>query len=104
MPVIKSAKKKARQALKREERNKGVRTQVKTFIKKVTTLSKTNNEEAVKLLPIAYKVLDTAAKKHLIHKNNAARKKSLLARSVKAGAGMKTVVKEKAPKAAKAAK
>jgi small subunit ribosomal protein S20 len=82
MPVIKSAKKKARQDIKREARNKGLRTQVKTFLKKVTELSKTNKDEAAKLLPKAYKVLDTAAKKNLIHKNNAANKKSLLARSV----------------------
>ena len=82
MPVIRSAKKKARQALKHLERNKGLRTEVKTYMKKVLTLSKSNVEEAKKVLPIAYSVIDTAAKKHLLHKNNAANKKSLLARSV----------------------
>ena len=82
MPVIQSAKKKARQAIKHEERNKGTRTKVKTFMKKVDTLAKTNLEEAKKVLPMAYSVLDTAAKKHMLHKNNAARKKSLLARII----------------------
>ena len=100
MPVIKSAKKKARQALKHLERNKGMRTQVKTYIKKVLVLSKSNVEEAKKVLPVAYSVLDTAAKKHILHKNTAARKKSLLARSVAKG-GTAAPVKAAAPKAAK---
>ncbi|MBP7057781.1 30S ribosomal protein S20 [Candidatus Gracilibacteria bacterium] len=82
MPVIKSAKKKARQALKNQERNKTTRTQVKTYMKKMLELSKSDVEEAKKLLPKAYKVLDLACKKHMIHKNNAAHKKSRLARAV----------------------
>ena len=41
-------------------------------------------DEALKLLPKVYKVIDTAAKKNIIHKNNAARKKSLYARMVAA--------------------
>ncbi len=96
MPVIRSAKKKARQALKHLERNKGLRTEVKTYMKKVVTLSKTNPEEAKKILPLAYSVIDTAAKKHLLHKNNAAHKKSLLARSL----GSKAVHAKKEEKVA----
>ncbi len=105
MPVIKSAKKKARQALKHLERNKGMRTQVKTYIKKVLVLSKSNVEEAKKVLPIAYSILDTAAKKHILHPNTASRKKSLLARSVTKGGveAAKPVVAKPAAKA-KAAK
>lgn len=38
--------------------------------------------EAKKMLPAAYKAIDTAAKKNIIHRNNAGRKKSLLARMV----------------------
>jgi small subunit ribosomal protein S20 len=82
MPIIKSAKKKVRQAKRHEERNKGLRTRVKTYVKKIMVLSKTNPAEAKKLLPEAYSVVDTACKKHLLHSNNAARKKSLLARTV----------------------
>ena len=85
MPVIKSSKKDMRKSRKRAERNKAVKSQMKTFVKKILDLSKTKKEEAVKLLPKAYSVIDTAKKKNLIHKNNAARKKSLLARSVAAG-------------------
>jgi small subunit ribosomal protein S20 len=89
MPVIKSAKKKARQAIRHQERNQATRTKVKTFVKKVLTLSKTNLEEAKKLLPEAYSVIDTAQKKNILHRNNAARKKSLLARTVAKGTAKK---------------
>ena len=39
-------------------------------------------DEAAKLLPKAYKAIDMAAKKYVIHRKNAARKKSSLARMV----------------------
>ena len=106
MPVIKSAKKKARQALVHQERNKSTRTMVKTYIKKILELSKSNNEEAKKLLPKAYRILDMACKKHLLHRNNASRKKSRLARLVAGGktAAPAAVSPKKAAKtAAKAA-
>lgn len=93
MPVIKSAKKKARQAITHFERNKATRTKVKTFMKKALTLSKTNTEEAKKFLPEAYSVIDTAYKKNLLHRNNANRKKSLLARALAAGANKKETTK-----------
>jgi small subunit ribosomal protein S20 len=108
MPVTRSAKKKARQAIVRTERNKGWRTKLKTYMKKVTVLSKSNVEDAKKLLPEAYSVIDTACKKHLIHKNTAARKKSLLARTVARGVTLPPKAKKevvakvaKAPKAKK---
>ena len=82
MPIIKSAKKKARQALRHYDRNQATRSKVKTYMKKVLMLSKTKPEDAKKLLPEAYSVIDTASKKYILHKNNAARKKSLLARAV----------------------
>lgn len=73
-----------RQDIRRTDRNKGTKTRVKTYMKKILELSKSNNEEAEKLLPTAYKVIDTAAKKNILHNKNAARKKSLLARTVAA--------------------
>ncbi|MFO0780473.1 MAG: 30S ribosomal protein S20 [Candidatus Gracilibacteria bacterium] len=82
MPIIKSAKKKARQAERHYERNQATRTKVKTFMKKIQLLSKSKPEDAKKLLSEAYSVLDTAAKKNILHANNVARKKSLLARTV----------------------
>ena len=93
MPVIKSAKKKARQARVHEARNKALRTRIKTFMKKIMVLSKTDVEQAKKLLPEAYSVMDTACKKHLLHRNNADRKKSLLARTVAGGKTIEDVKK-----------
>jgi small subunit ribosomal protein S20 len=83
MPIIKSAKKRVKQAEKRRKRNYPIRSTMKTHIKKVLEAAKAGKkEEAEKLIKTAYKIIDTAAKKHIIHKNNAARKKSRLARAL----------------------
>lgn len=83
MPIIKSAKKRMKQAEVRRQRNYPVRSAMKTHVKKVLLLTKEGKkDEAEKMLPETYKIIDTAAKKNIIHKNNAARKKSLLARSI----------------------
>ena len=101
MPIIKSAKKRMRQTARRTELNKGTRTRVKTFTKKVISLSKSDAAEAEKLLPQAYKVIDTAAKKNIIHKNTANRRKSMLARTIaRAHAGVVKKVAVKKPKKA----
>lgn len=84
MPIIKSAKKRVRQGKKRRDRNFPVRTKMKTYMKKVLEAVKDGKKkEAEEALNKAYKIIDTAAKKNIIHKNNAARKKSMLARRVK---------------------
>ncbi len=87
MPITKSAKKAMRQTQTRTERNKSTKTMVKTFEKKVMVLSKSNPEEAKKILPKAYKVMDTACKKNLLHKNTVARKKSKMAKAINAAEG-----------------
>ncbi|PIZ75097.1 30S ribosomal protein S20 [Candidatus Peregrinibacteria bacterium CG_4_10_14_0_2_um_filter_38_24] len=85
MPVIQSAKKQMRQSLKKRERNTPVRTELKSVFKKMLQFIKDGKiEEAEKFMTKAYSVIDTAAKKNLIHKNNAARKKSRLARNLAA--------------------
>lgn len=56
---------------------------MKTMIRKVMDLVKEGKkDEAVKALSEAYKAIDMAAKKNIIHRKNAARKKSLLSRMV----------------------
>jgi small subunit ribosomal protein S20 len=83
MPIIKSAKKQMRQSRKRQARNYATRDEVKEAMKKTLSLAKSGNvEEATKSLPGAYKVIDTAAKKNIFHKNRAAHKKSQLAHAV----------------------
>lgn len=71
-----------RQAETRLERRKPYKSRLKTELKKVLTLAKSDSKKAEKQLSVAYKVIDTAAKKNIIHKNNAARKKSMLAKVV----------------------
>ncbi|HKZ58083.1 MAG TPA: 30S ribosomal protein S20 [Thermodesulfovibrionales bacterium] len=80
-----SALKKARQSLKRNARNKAVRTSLKTLVKKVeSAVSSGNREDAGKALKEAIQVLNKAALKGVIHKNNASRKISNLSRKVNA--------------------
>lgn len=80
MPIIKSAKKQMRQNKKRRARNYPIRSELKTTYKKALTLIKEGNvEEAKKFLPFAYKIIDMAAKKKIIHDKNAANKKSRIA-------------------------
>lgn len=72
-----------RQAIKRKARNYPVRSELKSTVKKGLTLIKDGKkEEAVKFLSIAYSIIDTACKKNIIHPNNAARKKSRLAKAL----------------------
>lgn len=83
MPVIRSAKKQMRQNEKKRARRFPIRNQMKSTYKKALQLLKDGKaDEAEKFLSIAYKMIDTAAKKHVIHKKNASRKKSTLARGL----------------------
>ncbi len=83
MPIIKSAKKRVKQAEIRRQRNFPVRSSMKTHIKKVLLLVKEGKkQEAEKELSVTYKIIDTAAKKNIIHKKNASNKKSRLARAI----------------------
>lgn len=83
MPITKSAKKALRQNLKRRARNLVYKKKMKTLIKKVRDLVlEKKNEEAKKLLPQVYKILDKTAKVGIIKKNTASRKKSRLTKLV----------------------
>lgn len=79
MPITKSAKKALRQSLRRRGRNLVKKEVFKDAVKKIKKLIQTNKiEEAKKIVPLAYKAVDKAAKTGVIKKNNAARKKSRL--------------------------
>jgi len=56
---------------------------MKEIIKKVEKLAKTDKAGATKMLSSAYQAIDKAFKTGIIKKNNAARKKSRLAKLVK---------------------
>lgn len=77
MPVIKSAKKKLRQDKRRTAVNKRYRDELRSALKKA------RERKTKKAIQEAYRALDRAAKKHVIHKNKAARLKSRLVKLVK---------------------
>lgn len=81
MPIIQSAIKHARQSKKRRVHRLPFKTRMKTLIRKTSDLAKAGKtEEAKKAMSEAYKAIDMAAKKNLIHWKNAARKKGNLAK------------------------
>lgn len=81
MPIIKSAIKRARQNDVRRARRLPYKTRLKTVMKQVLELAEAGKkDEGLKVLPTAFKVIDTAVKKQIIHPNTAARKKSRLSR------------------------
>ena len=79
----KSALKRIRQNVKRNERNKGFRTLVKTVTKKVTTEAEAGNkEQALVELKKAEKVIAKVGGKGILHSRAASRKISSLTRLV----------------------
>ncbi len=83
MANIKSAKKRILVSSKRAERNKALRSSVKTAIKRVEIAVKKKDADAAKsALAQAVKVIDKACAKGIYHKNNAARKVSRLTLAV----------------------
>ncbi|MCM8749761.1 30S ribosomal protein S20 [Thermomicrobiaceae bacterium CFH 74404] len=79
MPNTKSAAKRARQAEKRRLRNRVYRSAARTYIKKAERLMAAGDlEAAARAIGDAISTLDRAAIKGIIHKNNAARRKSRL--------------------------
>lgn len=76
MANIKSQKKRIKTNAKRQERNKAVRSEVKTRVKTAKAAVGTENEADA--LRAAVKRLDTAATKGVLHKNAVARYKSRL--------------------------
>ncbi len=80
MPNIKSAKKRVLINKSKAARNKSRNSALKTAIKKANTAAAENSPEKEALVKAAIQKVDQAAAKGLIHKNNAAHKKSALAK------------------------
>ena len=83
MPITQSAKKAVRGSLRKKAFNDRRKRVMKEEIKKIEKLVKTDKAAALKMLSTAFQVIDKAAKKGVIKKNNAARKKSRLSRLIK---------------------
>ena len=87
MPNIKSAKKRVLVSKVNTERNKAYRSSLRTAIKKADAAIEANSADMTATVAAAVKKIDQAASKGIIHKNNAARKKSaLVTRCTKANA------------------
>ena len=83
MANIKSAKKRVLVSKNRYDRNKAIKSSVKTAIKKVEASVAANDKEAAQAaLLAATATIDKAATKGVYHKNNASRKVSRLAKLV----------------------
>jgi small subunit ribosomal protein S20 len=81
VPRIKSAKKALRQARTHQVHNRAQRSALRTALKRVRAA--TSGDLAAQAYTVAVRLLDRAARKGLIHPNNAARHKSRLAAVVR---------------------
>ncbi|MBQ8670396.1 MAG: 30S ribosomal protein S20 [Oscillospiraceae bacterium] len=87
MPNIKSAKKRVKVIETKTLRNKAIKSNLKTTLKKANLAIENQDENSVEAVRLATKKIDQAVAKGILHKNTAARKKSQLA--VKAAAANK---------------
>ncbi|RQD78385.1 MAG: 30S ribosomal protein S20 [Halanaerobium sp. MSAO_Bac5] len=79
MPIIKSAKKRVKVTENKTAQNREWKNKLKSAIKDFENVVETGNkEEAEEQLRETIKVIDKAVSRNIIHKNNAARKKSRL--------------------------
>ncbi|MEI8375392.1 MAG: 30S ribosomal protein S20 [Planctomycetota bacterium] len=84
MPHSASAKKRHRQSLERRDKNRAVKRELKTRVRKVIdAVDAGKAEDAQGALQVAAKKLDRAAAHKVIHRNAAARTKSRLAARIK---------------------
>ena len=78
MPNIKSAKKRVLVSEANNQRNKAYRSALRTAVKKADAAIESKDANAGEAVKAAVKKIDQAVSKGIIHKNNAAHKKSAL--------------------------
>lgn len=84
MANIKSARKRARQAIVRRAHNMSLRTEVRTAMKNVVkAVAAGKKDEAAKVLQASQRVIDRVVAKGILHRNAGDRHKSRLAHAVK---------------------
>jgi len=83
MPIIKSAKKRMRQSAKKRVANHATLANMRSLVKNVFRFSKEKAGEKVgDFFSQSVSAIDKCVKKNLLHKNNAARKKSRIFKAV----------------------
>jgi small subunit ribosomal protein S20 len=80
MPNIKSQKDRVVQSQKEAERNKSIKTNLKTVVKKADAAIDSNAADKDATIKVAVRTIDSARAKGVIHKNTAARKISRMAK------------------------
>lgn len=98
MPITSSAKKALRVSQINKVENDLTRSKIKNAVKGVKVAVTQKKGDIPALLAAAYRELDIASKKNVIHKNKAARLKSRLAKAVSKETIVKTVRKSSAKK------
>jgi len=85
MANLRSSKKDIRRSERRKERNSQQKSTIRTFAKNILKSIKAGNKEEAQTLFANYaSLVDKAAKKNIIHKKNADRKKSRMALKIDA--------------------
>lgn len=83
MPITKSAKKALRVSKRKKTLNDNRKKMMQDEIKKVSKLVKTDKKSAQSELAKAYQAIDKAAKRGVIKKNTASRRKAKVAKMLK---------------------
>jgi small subunit ribosomal protein S20 len=89
MPNIKSVAKDVVRSRQRHLRNQATKSQIKTFVKKSKAIianTGADKTEVTATVAQTFSVIDRAAKRGIIHKNAAARRKSRIAKRLNAAA------------------
>jgi small subunit ribosomal protein S20 len=84
MAHSKSAIKRIRQNVRHAERNKPYRTRAARSVREARAAIRAGDDDAAEMVRDAQSALDRAARRNIIHPNNAARRKSRLAQQLKA--------------------
>lgn len=84
MANLRSALRDIKKSRKRAARNQSVRSAIKTFVKKTRAAIANGDENTAELISQTSALVDKAAKRNIIHKNAANRRKSRLARRLNA--------------------
>ena len=84
MPNIKSQKKRVLTNAKETARNKAAKSNLKTALKKAEAAIVTEGADKAAVVSTASSVVDVAARKGVLHKNTANRKKAAIAKKANA--------------------
>ena len=84
MANTRSAVKRTKQSEKRRQRNRAARSKIRSVLKSASTALERQPAEATAVVREALRTLDKAVTQGVLHRNTAARKKSALARKLRA--------------------